>query len=122
PPATCTATKAIGDFNSARSNRASAVGSIEGPGTLNNINNNISHLKVYPNPSNGDFKIELNFIQSETATIEVLDITGKLLFRRIIQGNGIMLETVRLNYLNAGVYVLNVKTNSGIISQKILIK
>lgn len=122
PPATCTATKANTDFNSSRSNRSQAVGALSGPTNLNNLNDNISHLKVYPNPGNGWLNVELNFIQSEDADLSVHDITGKMVFKKSINGNGIMLEQIDLNDLNSGVYILSINTQNGVVSERIIIE
>jgi len=121
PPATCSATKANTDFNSSRSNRASAVGTFAAPDALNDLNTNISHLNIYPNPNTGTFNVEMNFINSEDAVMQIFDVAGKLVYEKALVGNGIMLETIQLKSLNSGLYTLSLKTESSMMTQKLLI-
>jgi PKD repeat protein len=121
PPAICSATKANTDFNSSRSNRASAVGTLAATGALNDLNTNISHLKIYPNPNNGTFNVEMNFINSENAVMQIFDVAGKLVYEKALVGNGIMLQTVQLKYLNSGLYTLTLKSESSVMTQKLII-
>ncbi len=122
PAAPCTPTKAVGDFNSSRSNRAQAVGDLDVPESLVELNDNLNHFKAYPNPTNGVLNVELNFLEAEDAAIQLIDLAGKTLFQRNINGYGLMLESLNLSDLSNGIYMLNVKTSSGISSTRVVIQ
>lgn len=122
PPSTCTATRANTDFNSSRSNRSQAVGSIAMPLSVVDHHESINHLKVYPNPGNGNFNVELNFLNAEEATLEVTDIAGKVVYQQAVSGHGVLLEQLNLSNLKNGMYVLNVRSEGGIISERIVLQ
>lgn len=82
------------------------------PTSSNAIENNV--FKVYPNPSNGDFTIEL----SENAKIYIYDATGKLVLnKQVNQG----VNSVKL-VVSPNLYFLQIVTNSGIQTHKIIIE
>jgi len=62
----------------------------------------LSDIKVYPNPTNGELKIE--WIDSKIEMIEMIDVMGKRLFtNRIRNTNEIV---INISYLSAGIYYL----------------
>ncbi|MEC7646035.1 MAG: zinc-dependent metalloprotease [Bacteroidota bacterium] len=79
----------------------------------NNITSNIK-LNIYPNPSKGNV-----FINSSEKIISfsVVNILGE----KVISNNNINSNQLDLNQLNDGVYFINISTNKGIITQKIII-
>jgi photosystem II stability/assembly factor-like uncharacterized protein len=71
-----------------------------------------------PNPSNGSFQITLAET-AENITIELYDITGKVVVRNIFnQTNTVQVDTE----LSAGTYLVKVSTEKGITTQKVIIK
>jgi len=70
-------------------------------------------VKVYPNPNHGGFYIDCTNDRTEMATVEVLNILGKVLVReelRLSAGNNI--HPVDARYLSNGVYFLRITTAS----------
>ncbi|MEO6306014.1 MAG: T9SS type A sorting domain-containing protein [Bacteroidia bacterium] len=76
-------------------------------------NNTISEVLVYPNPTNGLFKIT----SPEKQTVQLYDITGKLVLNKIINGSA----DIDASELENGVYLLTIKNNAGISNQKLII-
>lgn len=66
-------------------------------------------LKLYPNPNNGDFTVELKNTNSDKISIEVFDLFGKSVFK----GNTTE-ESFRLNLpnLSSGLYLVKVSSNT----------
>ncbi|MBS1780526.1 MAG: T9SS type A sorting domain-containing protein [Bacteroidetes bacterium] len=66
-----------------------------------------SPFSIYPNPNNGSFTI-VGKVQTNNTTIELLDITGKQMYRKqIATGNGEINEQLQLD-LRPGIYILKI--------------
>jgi hypothetical protein len=73
-------------------------------------------LKVQPNPSNGDFALSLNLDKAENTTLEVVDITGKIL-RKEVLGNlapGSHFIQVERGSLVNGIYLMRLKSENSV--------
>ncbi len=96
----CTATKAIGDFNSSRSNRKATVAG-GGPSTL--FEEDVE-LTIFPNPTSDKVNVSLKNGVSEF--VELRDISGKLLMRKEL--NGQTFFRLDLSNYEAGAYFMTV--------------
>lgn len=76
-------------------------------------------VKVYPNPSNGTFTIELENVNNH-ANLVVMDVTGRAIYSETVFGNGTVREVVTLD-VNSGSYLLQVKSASGTQVNRIVI-
>lgn len=75
--------------------------------------NMASNIKVYPNPSKGNFTISLE----ENATITVNDMLGKIIYSaKVKSGN----NTIDISNYQSGIYLLNVKNETGSVTKKII--
>lgn len=86
------------------------------------INANTGNFVVYPNPNNGDFKIQLSeSIDSETeVTICIADILGKVVYSQTVAKTPII--EVKQNLLN-GMYIINLIQNEKTVGiSKLIIK
>ena len=73
----------------------------------------VNRVQVYPNPSDGFFKINL----AEESLYRIMDVSGKL----VDQGNFTFgLNTIEIN-VNPGVYMLQVNGTSGVLETKKLV-
>jgi len=79
-------------------------------------------VKIYPNPSNGLFNLELNFADSELIEWQIFDGTGKAVFyqKEIITGD--FATQIDLNHLESGVYWIQIITQNELISERIIIQ
>ena len=82
-----------------------------------------SNLEVYPNPSAGSIlTIELTTKDNLNLDVEILDITGKLLFReRLVSHIGINRYHIEPELKTSGVYLLKIVENENSISKKLII-
>ncbi|WP_445721871.1 T9SS type A sorting domain-containing protein [Flavobacterium sp.] len=77
----------------------------------NNVRNNINDLvKLYPNPNNGNFVIEIGDHNFKNGTIEVFDSHGKIIY----QNNYLSKEmNISLENIGKGVYFVKLISNDG---------
>lgn len=91
------------------------LGDNTGPSTTGIIENN-NTISIYPNPSNGEFKIAAS--SNELSDLTVKDITGKIVISKVFSSNTI----INLNNYAKGVYVVDIKNKKGIFTQKIFLQ
>ena len=78
---------------------------------------------TFPNPSKGDFYVFLNSNYADKASVKIYSITGNLVFQDNFNvESGANKKLIHLNDLNQGVYMLEVRTNSNIITKRIMIQ
>lgn len=90
------------------------------------INNHktITNLSVYPNPFNNTVIVEFNAAEIKPTAIAIQNISGQLIVETIWAGNSNMgknkIELNHLHDLPKGEYIITIKQNDDIISEKIL--
>ncbi len=77
---------------------------------------NKAQVKVYPNPVVDVLNIEAD---SKVSTVQVFDLTGKVVSSHALNA---VKNQVNLSKLTPGVYVVNIQTEKGIQSVKIVKK
>jgi len=90
---------------------------------IKNIPIDKNFARVIPNPSNGIFTIMFTLLKSTELGIEVTDLTGKVVYSQPMQKklDGHQEIELQLQNLNAGMYICNLRTSEGTVSQKISI-
>jgi hypothetical protein len=81
-----------------------------------------SELLIYPNPiSSGDLNIYLGNNTSEQVEVALFDLNGRTVFRKQynVENNEIRFN---VDALSKGIYMLNIKTSSGLMNYKIIRK
>lgn len=82
--------------------------------TINSNNNLCSNINIFPNPVNTISKIYYNIDKKENVSIEIFDITGKLL-QTVLNENkeaGNYEVNINASELNKGIYLCRLKTES----------
>jgi hypothetical protein len=83
-----------------------------------------SAIVIYPNPTSGLITIEGEDIE----VVEVFDISGKSIYKTVIERSGAMTQSpikmlnIDLSTYSKGIYLVNVKTNSGVVVRKIVLE
>jgi hypothetical protein len=86
--------------------------------TLNvNEINGMSNFSVYPNPASDVINVTLN--KEVSATITVLDVTGKVVKTSTINGTTTSINTTGLSN---GVYYVNITDGTSVSTEKVVIK
>lgn len=76
-------------------------------------------FNVFPNPATDVLNVQ--FDATSTTTVELLDITGKVVDTKVAQAGAVTTSFATAN-VNAGVYFVNVKNANGATTQKVVIK
>ncbi len=93
-----------------------------GPDAINEILDP-SSLSVFPNPSAGQFTVQLNSLVNDNIQMNVTDLSGKVVFSREYKiAVGVNKLYVDINKLASGVYNVNIIKNKNSLSRKLLVK
>jgi hypothetical protein len=112
-PGNCSATKAIGDFNSSRSNRKSEITGV-GPGAIEDLN---VEVFIYPNPTENLIHVQVKSAFSNE-NIEIRDLLGKLILKRDVNGSqSIVLD---LEKYESGTYLLTITGQDYQVTKKVI--
>lgn len=76
-------------------------------------------LLVYPNPSNGTFRLELPKGMTGTTRVQVMDLTGRQVAEAAVQGTG---TTLQLQHLPNGLYTVTAQNTNASFTTKISIQ
>lgn len=74
-------------------------------------------IKLYPNPNNGQFQIQLGNSET-TAAVVVYDLTGKRVFGKNVADN----ETIDLGNVQKGMYLVSITSGNTVSTKKIVVK
>ena len=78
-------------------------------------------FSIYPNPSKGSFNIQFkNFVNSYS--VEVFDVTGKTIYENNFDQSSNLVQAINLQNTTSGVYFINVKSDKGIVTKKLVIE
>lgn len=79
-------------------------------------------VNVYPNPSDGNFFIDLKLKKDKEASVKVVDASGKEVYKKNVQGSSEHKLEVKLKKPSAGVYVIVVEQDNEIIKLKTIVE
>lgn len=82
-----------------------------------------TNLTVYPNPNNGSFNVSFNATSEATASIELVDVTGRVAMNRAYEvSEGANIVPVELNGFASGVYILNFTIDGEVSTVKVILQ
>ena len=78
---------------------------------------------MYPNPASESVNITFSSEESANAVLSVLNLMGQTVYNMDVDVNeGYNMVTVPVNQLPAGVYMVNIKSNKGTTTQKLIVR
>jgi uncharacterized repeat protein (TIGR01451 family) len=79
-------------------------------------------LDIYPNPSNGQFSLDLKAEINAKVQISIMNVEGKVVFNREINHHQHSLLPLNLKGLSKGVYLIKVRIENDVFSKKVVIQ
>lgn len=80
-----------------------------------------NQFSLYPNPNKGSFTIEFKEI-ANSFSVEVYDVTGKTIFENNYDQSANLSQMINLDNVNRGIYFINVKSDKGLVTKKLVIE
>jgi hypothetical protein len=96
-----------------------------GPATATGIAENelAARTQVYPNPNRGEFTLNMQLKETKNVEVSLYNAIGQHVWKQTYQPNSLNLnENITLQKLPAGVYMLSIKTQEGIVQKKLVIE
>jgi len=82
----------------------------------------IDDFAIFPNPNNGEFTVKLNSNSGNEISIDVYDIRGRRIFNNAYDNGSDFNQTVKLNNVQSGLYLVTVKDGNRNITKKIVVE
>jgi PKD repeat protein len=81
------------------------------------------NAKVYPNPNNGLFTLEVNSAEQDQLDLQIFNSLGELVYQEQMNVSGTLHKQINLNYLSNGVYFIRLQSsNQMIMMQRLIIQ
>ncbi len=77
---------------------------------------------LYPNPNNGTFNIQFASTSSSEIKVNVHDMRGREIFNKAYQNNGLFNESLQLNNVQSGIYLVTVQDGARKEVKKIVVE
>ncbi|MFD2822323.1 T9SS type A sorting domain-containing protein [Lacinutrix iliipiscaria] len=79
-------------------------------------------FSIYPNPSNGEFTLNLNSTSNEDINVTVYDIRGRSVYHKTYDNTSDFSQVVNLNAVQSGVYLVSVSDGERKTIKRIIIE
>ena len=80
-------------------------------------------LNVYPNPNNGEFRIDFDVEGLRNVEISISDIAGKIIYTNDLgKVSGTQREKVNLSDYAQGMYIVQLKSDDVVVSRKVSVQ
>jgi len=84
---------------------------------INNVASNES-INIYPNPSKDFINIDLSNSDAKVSSIKISDVQGQIISEQIVSNQ---IERISVSNFADGIYILQLNSDKGILTQKIII-
>lgn len=91
-------------------------------GTLGIEENEISEFSIFPNPNRGEFTIKLNSTSNSNIKVDIFDVRGRIIFADSYRNNSQFNQTINLNNVQAGMYLVKVTDGDRQSTKKIIVE
>ncbi|MCW5907971.1 MAG: T9SS type A sorting domain-containing protein [Chitinophagales bacterium] len=86
---------------------------------LEEVTAGISAISVYPNPSNGIFRVMLTLKETSTVEVSLVDVRGAVISSSKFESASTVNEQFDLTSAAKGIYYLKITTPTGVVSRKV---
>jgi hypothetical protein len=80
-----------------------------------------NQFSIYPNPNKGSFTIEFKEL-ANSFSVEGYDVTGKTIYENNYDQSANPSQMINLDNVNRGIYFINVKSDKGLVTKKLVIQ
>lgn len=80
-----------------------------------------NQFSLYPNPNKGSFTIEFKEL-TNSFSVEVFDLTGKTIYENNYDQSSNLVQVITLDKPESGVYFVNIKSEKGLVTKKLIIQ
>ena len=118
----------IGSFGTSVSLTSTFTGGIQGvysfarQASLSSESFDISDLVLYPNPNNGNFNIQFTSNTGNEIKVNVHDLRGRAIFSKSYNNNGLFNESIELNNVQSGIYLVTIEDGAKKEVKKIIVE
>ena len=86
-------------------------------------NRNISGMKMYPNPATDVVNVTFAAVNAEKGIVSVMNLMGQTVYTADLEVyEGYNMITIPVNQFTSGVYMVTLRTNTGLSTQKLIVK
>lgn len=83
----------------------------------------LTDLSIYPNPATNKLSIEFSSTESSQATLTIANLLGQVVYSETMElVNGFNKKELNVSSLNDGFYLVNIKSNQGTTTRKLIIQ
>ena len=81
------------------------------------------NVNIYPNPTSGEFFIEMNLEKENDLKIQVLNSIGEIVINRTsFRATGFYKTSINMNQMNKGLYFIVIESNEGRAAHRLIVK
>lgn len=87
------------------------------------VDNTLTSMNLYPNPASNMVTIALSSTETANASLSIYNLMGQCVYTEslnVVEGSNF--HQLNISNLNAGIYMVNVKTAQGTSTQKLIVK
>jgi hypothetical protein len=96
---------------------------ITNPVGLNEVNDNVASISVFPNPATTILNIDYSLVKGQSTTVQLVDVLGKVVYNTTYNAaTGMNNLKINVKDLASGMYSLNISNGSRIASQKVIVQ
>ena len=82
----------------------------------------LDNLTIAPNPNSGNFNVQFNSLSNEDVLINVYDISGREIFTKSYPNQSVFAQSIQLNNVQAGDYLVNIQDGNQKSVRKIVVQ
>jgi subtilisin-like proprotein convertase family protein len=90
--------------------------------TLGINENTFQDFALYPNPNDGNFTVKFSTASSEDVAIDVYDMRGRQIYTNEFSNNGAFNQTIDLNTVQSGVYLVSISSGDTKMVKRIIVE
>jgi len=90
--------------------------------TLSTTQTTFENFSLFPNPNKGEFTVKLNSSSNEAVQIGVYDIRGRQVFKESYGNSSSFNQVIKLNQVQAGMYLVTISDGSRKTTKKIIVE